>query len=190
MNKNKIIKRVELFCGESDYTCMIPIEMIKFLLNTNLIYCCTITSKGMPHITPVMFHYEMNHCILTFLIGRKSIKAKNLKLNPFLSFTTDITHLTDPFLNTGIMVNTIAQLSESQRVITECLERLRRKYSSHLVPELVETYSTQFDICVRAKILKIVYWKGPYFKRFVCKGRKNLLYLKPVPSVQSVSSIQ
>jgi nitroimidazol reductase NimA-like FMN-containing flavoprotein (pyridoxamine 5'-phosphate oxidase superfamily) len=129
----------------------------------------------MPHITPVMYYFEMNRCLIFFLTDKNSIKARNLRKNPFVSFTVDITYTTNPLQNTGIMVNAFAELSKSKEDIIECLERLRRRYSSHMIPELVETYASSNDLCVKAAIIKIVYWKGPFFQRFECPTRKALL---------------
>lgn len=129
----------------------------------------------MPHITPIMYIYELDRCLLSFLVEKKSVKARNIILNPFISFTTDISHQTDPLQNTGIMASALAEVFDSKEEIANSYERLRRRYSSHLVPELVEKFAINSDLLVRAAIFKIVHWKGPFFKRFVCQPRmKNL----------------
>jgi nitroimidazol reductase NimA-like FMN-containing flavoprotein (pyridoxamine 5'-phosphate oxidase superfamily) len=165
-------------CGEFGSQCRIPNEMLKFLLDRSILYCSTLTLERMPHITPIMYTYEIDRCLLSFLIEKKSVKARNLRKNPFVSFTADISHQTDPLQNTGIMVNAIAELFDSEDEIADSYERIRRRYSSHLVPELVEKYAFNSDLLIRAAIFKIVHWRGPFFTRFVCKSRMKNLPLK------------
>jgi hypothetical protein len=128
----------------------------------------------MPHITPVMFTFELNGCLLAFLIEKKSVKAKNLKSNPFISFTADISHRTDPLQNSGIMVSTIGQLIESEDIINIFFERIKKRYTAHFSPELVETHTIISDLLIKAPIFRIVYWKGPFFKRFICPSRNKI----------------
>ncbi len=181
MNKNNLLDprtHMTSNCGEFGTQCEIPNEMLKFLLDRRIFYCCTLTTERTPHITPIMYMYEMERCLLTFLIEKSSAKARNLRKNPFVSFTADISHQTDPLQNTGVMVSAFAELSDSKDEIADSYERIRRRYSSHLVPELVEKYAINSDLLIKAAIFKIVHWKGPYFKRFLCEPRMKKLSLK------------
>ena len=162
-------------CDEYGQQCAIPNEMLRFLLDRSLLYCCTLAANGMPHITPVMFTFEMEKCLLAFLIEKKSVKARNLRSNPIISFTADISHRTDPLKNSGIMVSALGQMIESENEIKTYYERIRKRYTAHFSPELVETYTIISDLLIKAPIFKIVYWKGPFFKRFICKSRRKIV---------------
>ncbi|MFX0208216.1 MAG: pyridoxamine 5'-phosphate oxidase family protein [Candidatus Hodarchaeota archaeon] len=89
---------------EEPNNCNIRKVFSEFLLDATFMYCCTLSKKGMPHITPVLFVYDTKWCVLSFLIDKNSVKAKNLHRNPYISLTSDETHPINPFLNTGIML--------------------------------------------------------------------------------------
>ncbi|MFW9779836.1 MAG: pyridoxamine 5'-phosphate oxidase family protein [Candidatus Heimdallarchaeota archaeon] len=171
MQQNSSKRTITIECSDNKHFCDISRDNLGFLINSRLLYCCTL-SRGMPHITPIMYYYEMNECSLSFLIGKTSVKARNLRKNPFVSLTTDTTHPSNPLENSGIMITAVTELSDSWEDISECLERLRRRYSSHLIPMLVETFASTNDLYVKAEIIRIVHWKGPFFERFECPTRK------------------
>ncbi|MHA1946666.1 MAG: pyridoxamine 5'-phosphate oxidase family protein [Candidatus Hodarchaeales archaeon] len=162
-------------CDEYGQRCAIPNEMLRFLLDRSLLYCCTLTANGMPHITPVMFTFELDRCLLAFLIEKKSVKARNLRSNPFISFTADISHRTDPLQNSGIMVNALGRMIESEDEIKTYFERIKKRYTANFSPELVETHTIISDLLIKAPIFKIVYWKGPFFDRFICQSRNRII---------------
>ncbi|MFX1514614.1 MAG: pyridoxamine 5'-phosphate oxidase family protein [Promethearchaeota archaeon] len=164
---------MEQNCSKTKIVCNIRKVFSQFLLEATFMYVCTLTKKNMPHITPVLYFYEKEWCVLNFLVNKHSIKAKNLRMNPYVSLTTDETHPTNPFLNTGIMLEAVAQLSESYTDVQECLVNLRSKYRSQLKTELVETFATENEMCVKAYLLKGVYWKGPFFQNFICVARRS-----------------
>ena len=166
----------ELFCDDYGDECFIPKGILEFLLNSKILYCCTLDSKQVPHITPVIYFYEMNRCTIRFIIGKESKKAKNLAKNAFASFTTDVTHQSNPFLNTGITITSFVELSGDPEVLRTYSDRLHRKYSSHFIPELTDSARSNSEICVSARIAKVVYWKGPYFQRFSCKNRMPIVH--------------
>lgn len=171
MSKMMVKTSTTIDCDDFGSRCHISNDILRFLLDRILLYCCTLTTIGMPHITPVMYNYEMNRCLISFLIQKNSVKARNLKRNPYVSFTADSTHKTDPLMNSGIMINAVATFSDTTDEIKEVFQRLQKRYSSHMIPELVGTYTLKSDLLVRASIFKIVYWKGPFFQRFICKKR-------------------
>ena len=69
------------------------------------------------------------------------------------------------------MIETRAVFPSDTEVGAMVKESLLRKYTSHLIPEIVDYYSTESDIVVYAEIIRISYWKGPKFEKFVCKSR-------------------
>lgn len=174
MKKTNVRAFHTIDCDDSTHQCVISTASLKLLLDRTLLYCCTLTN-GIPHITPVMYYFEMNRCLISFLTDKNSVKARNIRKNPFISFTVDITYSHLPLQNTGIMILAFGELSNSMEDIDECLERLRRRYSSHLMPELVDKYASKDDLCVKAAIIKVVYWKGPFFQRFECPTRRASL---------------
>lgn len=171
MSKKNVTTYTTIDCDDYGNRCAISNDILILLLDRSLLHCCTLDENGIPHITPIMYYFEMNKCIIKFLIEKKSVKARNLRKNPYVSFTADSTHKTNPLMNTGIMINAIARFDDTSNEIETGYERLRRRYSSQMIPELVGTYTLKSDLLVRASIFKIVYWKGPFFQRFICKKR-------------------
>ncbi|OLS20610.1 MAG: hypothetical protein HeimC3_39920 [Candidatus Heimdallarchaeota archaeon LC_3] len=169
-----MVVEVVLECKGHNYMCILQKDVAQFLLNTPLFYSCTVNEDKLPFIRPIMYNYEMDKCIFSFLSEKNSQEAKNLQRNPNISFTTETNHPTNPFINSGIMVQAKTQLSENEEDRKSVKRNLLRKYSSHLIPEIVDYYSTENDLVVTAEILTISYWKGPKFKQFVCKLRKKI----------------
>ena len=167
-----MVVEIILECKEHNYMCTLTTEIAQFLLNTPLLYSCTINEKNIPFIRPIMYNYEMDKCLFSFLCEKTSQEANNLKKNPFISFTTETNHPTDPFENSGIMIQAKTYFSEDEEERKNVNRNLLRKYSSHLIPEIVDYYSTENDLVVKAEIVKISYWKGPQFEQFICKSRK------------------
>ena len=168
-----MFSEIILECKEHSFMCTLTTEMAQFLLNTPLLYSCTTNEYYLPYIRPVMYNYEMHKCRLSFLTEKNSQEAKNLAKNPNATFTTETNHPTNPFVNSGIMIETKVIFTSDIEACTNVKESLLRKYTSHLIPEIVDYYSTENDIVVYAEITKISYWKGPKFEQFVCKGRVN-----------------
>lgn len=156
-------------CKINGLTCDLPNFMVQLISKTSFMYCGTIDANRKPHIQPIIFINDKSKCTITFLVNNKSDMKINLKRNPNVSLTIDETHPTNPFWNRGIMIKAITQLSDIQKDVQECFEELQYKYSSNTVIKIlgfdvIEKY-TRF----RASPLKIIYWKGPYFKQFRCK---------------------
>jgi uncharacterized protein YhbP (UPF0306 family) len=118
-----------------------------------------------------MYNYEMDKCRFTFLTEKNSEEAKNLEINPKITLSTETNHPTNPFVNSGIMIQAITKITSKEEDKEAVKQSLLRKYSSHLIPEMVDFYSNENDVVVNADITKISYWKGPKFEQFVCKGR-------------------
>lgn len=160
-------------CELNGHTCYLPEFIAHFFTKSSLMYCSTINSNRKPHIQPIMFVIEKNKCILFFLAYNKSITATNLYANPNVAFTIDKTHPKNPFWNNGIMIEAISQMSKSQEDIQMCYDNLQKKYGSEIITkvlgvDIISNYSR-----VRALPTKIIFWKGPYFKKFKCKYKKK-----------------
>jgi hypothetical protein len=104
--------------------------------------------------------------------GRDSIKVKNMRLNPYVTFTTDKIHPNNPLLNTGIMVETVIQLNEEPSEIDEVMNRLHKKYADVEDSSLIGRFY-EAETLIEALPLKMVYWKGPHFQRFTCKEHRK-----------------
>jgi nitroimidazol reductase NimA-like FMN-containing flavoprotein (pyridoxamine 5'-phosphate oxidase superfamily) len=168
-----MVVEIVLECKDHSFMCNLSSEIAQFLLNTPLLYSCTVNEYNLPYIRPIMYSYEMDKCRFLFLSEINSQEAKNLQRNRNISFTTETNHPTNPFANSGIMIQGKTTLSSSEEDRTYVKRSLLRKYSSHLMPEIVDFYSTETDVVVSAKIHKISYWRGPKFEQFVCKARER-----------------
>lgn len=166
-----MVVEIALYCAEHNMSCNLAKEMALFLLNTPIVYSCTVNKLGLPFIRPIMFNYEMENCLFSFLTEKNSQEAKNLRNNNNISFTTESNSPTNPFENSGVMITAYGEISSDEEELKLVRHNLLKKYSSHLAPEIVDYYSTDNDIVVKGFIKKISYWKGPKFKQFECKGR-------------------
>ena len=90
-----------------------------------------------------------------------------MKNNPFVTFTTDIIHPNNPLLNSGIMIQTNVEISRENEKITSTMIKLQTKYQSHFDSKLLLLRVYESDVLVIAHPFKVVYWKGPFFQRFI-----------------------
>ena len=90
----------EIICNDYHFTCHISKEITNYLFRSNFLYCATLSKKFLPHITPVIYSYEMNNCSVSFLIAKQSKVIHNLRKNPLLSLTTDVLDKKNPSMNT------------------------------------------------------------------------------------------
>jgi len=97
--------------------------------------------------------------------------ARNLRNNPKLALTIDITHPINPFWNRGISIKSYSQLDESEEVIQACVSHLQKKYGLSTVTKILGIDTIEDFLRVKTTPIKIIYWKGPYFKRFNCKSQ-------------------
>ena len=162
---------MKIKCEIDGHICEIPDSMVDFFIHTTVIYCSTLSSGYIPHIHPVIFINETNSCTITFLVNKRSIIANNLSHNPKLSLAIDITHPINPFWNRGVSIKASSQLDESKEVVKACVSHMQEKYGLSTVAKIVGIDTTQQSVRVRVYPIKIIYWKGPYFKRFSCASQ-------------------
>ncbi|MHA2224944.1 MAG: pyridoxamine 5'-phosphate oxidase family protein [Candidatus Hodarchaeales archaeon] len=152
----------------------IPSYMIKFLLNARYLHCCTIDRNHTPHIVPLIFFFDEKKGLILCVAEKKSNKVKNMQINPYVTFSTDKTHRNNPLLNTGVMIETVVELIDDDNEIVEVMANLQEKYNTILDSKLLAFRVFDSDILIKAHLMKIVHWKGPYFQRYVfSKHRKK-----------------
>ena len=164
---------MKIKCKIDGHVCELPDSMVDFFVNTTLIYCSTLSPNLKPHIHPVIFINETNCCNLSFIVNKQTTLAKNLGYNPKISLAIDITHPINPFWNRGIMIKASSQLDESNIAVQTCVSHLQEKYGLSAVAKIIGIDTTQQFVRVMVQPFKIVYWKGPYFKKFECTSRNK-----------------
>ncbi|MFX0061729.1 MAG: pyridoxamine 5'-phosphate oxidase family protein [Candidatus Hermodarchaeota archaeon] len=146
--------------------CQIPEPYLNFLISAQYLYCCTLDQHQYPHIVPLAFTFDIDKSLVLCVTDHRSIKVRNMQRIPYVSFTTDRVHPKNPFLNAGIMLETFVELKEDKNQIADVMAKLQTKYSSLAESNFLPTYSS--EILIVAHPMKVVYWKGPFFRRFRC----------------------
>lgn len=164
---------MKLKCELNGQTCILPNFIADFIVNARVMYCNTIDSYGNPRVQPIIFVNEPGKCKLSFLVKKKSMLAKSVQRNPNIALSTDKTHPLDPSLNTGIMIEAVTQKIISQEGVKECFDILQKKYSDDVVTKILGIDIIFSYIKVEVLPLKIVFWKGPFFRRFICKQQEK-----------------
>ncbi|UCE12567.1 MAG: pyridoxamine 5'-phosphate oxidase family protein [Candidatus Heimdallarchaeota archaeon] len=162
---------MKIKCQINGHTCVLPSFLTRFLVKPLFLYCSTITPNGKPQIQPIIFVNELGKCNIAFLVKKQSSLTRNLQKNPKLALTTDETHPTDPLKNKGIMIEAVSQLNDSKDEVEECFNYLRKKYNSDIVTKILGIDIILNYVKIQAFPVKIVYWKGPFFKKFKCNQR-------------------
>jgi general stress protein 26 len=147
----------------------IPKFFTKFLLNAKYLHCCTIDRHLRPHVVPLVFVFDINQNLIFCVAGRNSTKVCNIQQNPYVTFTTDKTHPNNPLLNEGIMIETVVIISEDDDQIVDVMAKLQTKYKKLLNSKLLTVRVFESDILLIAHPLKMVHWRGPFFRQFVFK---------------------
>ncbi|MHA1968648.1 MAG: pyridoxamine 5'-phosphate oxidase family protein [Candidatus Hodarchaeales archaeon] len=180
---------MKLKCELDGHSCILPEFIAQFILNAKLMYCGSIDAKNNPHIQPIIFTNEFGKCNLVFLVEKQSTLAKNLQMHPRVTLTTDKTHRTDPsWIHPGIMIEAISQPVISQEEIRACFENLQTKYGFDQVTKILGIDIILSYIKFEAFPTKIIFWKGPFFKRFICKQSKRRFKLIKKKSVSLIRS--
>ncbi|MFX0170876.1 MAG: pyridoxamine 5'-phosphate oxidase family protein [Candidatus Hodarchaeota archaeon] len=160
-------------CEIHDRICILPDYISKFFHKMSFMHISTINSSGEPRICPTIFVNEPEKCILSFLINKKAKILEDLENNPFIALTIDETDPTNPFVGTGIMIEAKTQHSTSKSEINQCLENLQKKYNLDVVTKILGIDVIDKYIKFRALPIKLVFWKGPFFRKITCKGKKE-----------------
>ncbi len=166
-------KIMKLKCELDGQSCVLPKYIAKFILNATLMYCGSLDASNSPRIQPTIFTNEAGKCNIAFLVHKGSSLARNIQKHPNITFSTDQTHQTDPSQNTGIMIETVSRAIFSPEEVSMCFDNLQEKYGVDEVTKIMGINIPVSYIKIEAFPTKIVYWKGPFFKRFICKQSKK-----------------
>ncbi|MFX0093863.1 MAG: pyridoxamine 5'-phosphate oxidase family protein [Candidatus Hodarchaeota archaeon] len=153
---------------QQPHSCQIPELFTEFLSKSRYLYCCTLDRYQRPHVVPLFFIFDRSRCSILCVTERKSKKVHNMRYNPYVSFTTDEVHAKNPLLNTGLMIETVAEIREAGDQVAEVLTRLQIKYPAFFDTRLFSNYIYDQEVLIVAHFLKLVYWRGPFFRRFNC----------------------
>ncbi len=166
---------MKIKCELDSHSCVLPDYIAQFIVNASIMYSNTIDSHGNPRIQPIIFINEPGKCNIAFLAKKGSMIVSDIEKNSKIALTTDITHPINPSLNTGIMIEAVSELVSSQKEVEQCFDNLQNKYSIDIVSKILGIDIILSYIKIKAFPLKIVFWKGPFFKRFICKRKKEIL---------------
>jgi hypothetical protein len=148
-------------------------EIAQILLNTPFLYARSLDKIGNSFIRQIIFVYKMDKCIISFLTQKNSQENINLINNPMISLTTQVGFNSDPHKDYGLRIKAKAEIIDLDNERTITAINLLRKCSSHLIkPEIVDLYSSDYDLVINAQIIEILYWKNHQYKEFECKLRK------------------
>ena len=125
-------------------------------MDAKYLYCCTLDEKQIPHLVPLLFIFEYMTCTIYCITSRNSVKVRNMKRNPYVTFTTDETHPTIPLLNAGIMVESIVELTTEDQQIGQVMNKLNMKYKALFGGNLFNFKDNTADILVKAHPIKII----------------------------------
>lgn len=167
------IIKLKLRCDLDGQSCILPDYITKFILNATLMYCGSVDASNFPRIQPTIFTNEAGKCNLAFLVHKGSSLAKNIQNHPNITLTTDQTHQTDPSQNTGIMIETVSRTIFSPEEVNICFDNLQNKYGVEEVTKIMGIDIPLSYIKIEAFPIKIIFWKGPFFKRFTCRQSKK-----------------
>ena len=156
-------------CELSGQVCILPHYISQFFLSTSYIYCATVNRFNDPQIHPLLFSNESGKCMISFIQNLESDVTRNLRNHPYLALTIDKTDPEVKFLNNGIMVEAVASSSINPQDVQECFKNLQNKYGTNIITTILGIDLDSHYIRFQARPLKIVYWKGPFFRTFKCK---------------------
>jgi hypothetical protein len=105
-------------------------------------------------------------------VNKTARVMKNLKNNPIVTFTIDKTHPIDPMQNEGIMVEAKTHPNKAKLEIKQCYNKIQNKYGIDIATKILGMEVLSDYVSIRATPTKIVYWKGPFFRKFECQKRK------------------
>jgi len=127
----------------------------EFIKAQKILRIATIDAKGNPHIVPVWYNYENNK----FYIGTntRTIKAKNVKQNPKVSFCIDI-GINSPEIF-GVMGIGKARLILENRHVKSVAKKILLRYFKNLKNKSAQQLLKDTDCIIEIMPKKISTWK-------------------------------
>jgi hypothetical protein len=174
----QIKTHIELECLYKDFSCLMHKEIAQFLLNAPFLYARSLNESGNSFIRQIIFIFEIDRCVISFLTKKNSQEEKNLINDPMISLTTQVGFNSDPKKNFGLRIKAKTMILDSEFEKNNIAISLLRKYSSHLIkPEIVDLYSSDYDVVVNSQIVEIFQWNHNQIREFVCEFRKEVLII-------------
>jgi general stress protein 26 len=126
-----------------------------FIRTQKILRIATIDAKGNPHIVPVWYNYESDK----FYIGTntRTIKAKNVKQNPKVSFCIDI-GINSPEIF-GVMGVGKARLILENRYVKPVAKKILLRYFKSLKNKSAQQLLKDTDCIIEIMPKKISTWK-------------------------------
>ncbi|MGB6464009.1 MAG: pyridoxamine 5'-phosphate oxidase family protein [Nitrosotalea sp.] len=126
-----------------------------FIRTQKILRIATIDAKGNPHIVPVWYNYEGDK----FYIGTntRTIKAKNVKQNPKVSFCIDI-GINSPEIF-GVMGIGKARLILEDRHVKPVAKKILLRYFKSLKNKSAQRLLKDTDCIIEIMPKKITTWK-------------------------------
>ncbi len=126
-----------------------------FIKTQKILRIATIDSRGNPHIVPVWYNYENDK----FYIGTntRTIKAKNVKQNPKVSFCIDI-GINSPEIF-GVMGIGKAKLILEDNYVKQVTKKILLRYFKSLKNKSAQQLLKDTDCIIEIMPKKIATWK-------------------------------
>ncbi|KXB03220.1 hypothetical protein AKJ48_04095 [candidate division MSBL1 archaeon SCGC-AAA261O19] len=145
----------------------VPSKIKMMLAEGELAYFCTTDESLKPHVTPMLYLYDVEENKVFLMTTKDSKKVKNLRSNNLISLTVDVRNPENPFLNYGTMIQGTAHvkdLTENMEIVDRFTQKYPdfvggRKLKGKLPPARPDTL-----IEVIPKLM--VYWRGTRFTRW------------------------
>jgi nitroimidazol reductase NimA-like FMN-containing flavoprotein (pyridoxamine 5'-phosphate oxidase superfamily) len=107
----------------------------------------------------------MTRCHAYFLFSKDSIKVRNLRLRPKVSFTVDVRDHVNPLGNKGVMIQGRAEVGKSNDPYAE-IERIRQLFEEKYGwsgPGSFFRRAEDEKVVVDVSVSKVSCWQGPAF---------------------------
>ena len=122
--KNQLIggsfdTNIELDSFFIDQMCLIPREITQLLLNSMVFYSRTLDESGNPYIRQIIFIFEMDKCVISFLSKKDSPEEKNLIRSPLFSLNSQIGTEIDLKNDFGLRIKAKADILDSKTYLEE-----------------------------------------------------------------------
>jgi PPOX class probable F420-dependent enzyme len=103
---------------------MTQAEIDNFLQEVHLARVATVRPDGRPHVVPVWYLWEEGH--LFFETARKAVKANNLRTNPHIAITVDVT--AGGLRLKYVILEGQAAFIEERRTVRQIAEKIYNRY--------------------------------------------------------------
>ncbi len=125
-------------------------EIVEILCQPELARIATVSKDCKPHVTPVWFLYENGIVYMT--TGKNSVKVRNLRNNPHVAITIDITER--GLNNRGVILTGKAEIETDD----EIAKKIFLKYLGSLDHPSAKKLLEMTRVVIKLKPEKIISW--------------------------------